>query len=71
MADSKKDKINNNVKKLDKLIQHFERAEKEFDLEADLAKYEEAMKLVTEVKKELEAFELKINEIKAKYSEEE
>lgn len=68
--DSKKDQIAANVSKLDELIAYFE-SEEETALDQDLKKYDEAMKLVHDVKKDLESFELKINEIKEKYSEEE
>jgi len=66
---TKKQTINDKVSKIDKLIKHFEREDKELDIDNDLKKYEEAMKLVNEVQKELEDVELRIKEIKEKYAE--
>lgn len=71
MPTSKKESINTNVKKLNDLIKYFEAEDKQLNLEADLEKYEEAIKLVAAVKDELESFELKIDEIKGKYMNEE
>ena len=57
------------VKQLDELVKYFEEANQGFDLEAGLKKYEQAMQLVSSVKKELESYELKIREVEAKYAE--
>jgi exodeoxyribonuclease VII small subunit len=57
------EKINN----LDEIIKYFEEGNKEFDLDEGLTKYDEAMNIVQTVKKELQAYELKINEIHTKY----
>jgi len=65
---TKKQTINDKVTKIDKLIEHFEKEDKELDIDNDLNKYEEAMKLVNEVQKELEDVELRIKEIKEKYN---
>jgi exodeoxyribonuclease VII small subunit len=59
------EKINN----LDEIIKYFEEGNKEFDLDEGLTKYDEAMNIVQTVKKELQAYELKINEIHAKYGD--
>ena len=59
------EKINN----LDEIIKYFEEGNKEFDLDEGLTKYDEAMNIVQTVKKELQAYELKINEIHAKYDD--
>jgi exodeoxyribonuclease VII small subunit len=61
------EKINN----LDEIIKYFEESNKEFDLDEGLTKYDEAMNIVQTVKKELQAYELKINEIHAKYGDSE
>ncbi|MCA9383418.1 exodeoxyribonuclease VII small subunit [Candidatus Dojkabacteria bacterium] len=66
----KKDNINASIKKLEELISHFEEERTELNLEDDIAKYEEAMKIVSSVRKELAGYEMKINEIKVKYEEE-
>lgn len=65
----KKDNISKSVAELDKLIEYFESGA-ETSLDKDLEKYEEAMQLIQNVQKELESFELKINEIKEKYAAE-
>lgn len=65
----KKLAIKEKVKQLDDLIAHFEESADNFDIDSDLKKYEQAMKLVAEVRKELESVELKITEIKAKYED--
>lgn len=64
----KKVQINDKIKRLDDLVKYFETsAQGELNIEQDLVKYEEALKLVNEIKKELEDVELRINVIKEKY----
>lgn len=64
----KKATINEKIVKLDALVKYFEQStEGELNIDADLKKYEESMKLVDDIKQELESVELKINEIKEKY----
>jgi exonuclease VII small subunit len=55
------------IKQLDELVKYFEEVNQDFDLDAGLKKYEQAMQLVSSVKAELESFELKIREVEAKY----
>jgi exonuclease VII small subunit len=69
MSKDKKNKINSHLEQLDQLIKYFEDNDEELDIEISLQKYEEGMKIVSEVKKELESFELKVKEIKQKYSQ--
>ncbi|MFQ5493641.1 MAG: exodeoxyribonuclease VII small subunit [Candidatus Dojkabacteria bacterium] len=70
MASKKKQGIQANVDKLDEIIEYFEQEDTKFNLDEAIRKYEEAMKLVQDVRKELESVELRINEIQEKYSEE-
>lgn len=56
------------LEELEKLSAEFSQDE-ELDLEVAVIKYEEAAKLLNEVKKELSSMELKINEIKEKYED--
>ncbi len=63
-----KDNISTKIQELDKLLAFFE-SQTELDLDQGLEKYEQAMKLVSDVKKSLEGYELKINEIQSKYKE--
>jgi len=67
---TKNDNLKTKIAQLDELVKFFEKSQ-EFDLEQGIANYEKAMKLVQELKKELHAYELKIKEVEAKYSEEE
>ena len=61
--------LQDQIKQLDELVQYFENANQNFDLEAGLKKYEQAMQVVKEVRTELESYELKIKEIEAKYAD--
>lgn len=67
MAD-KKQKLQQKIDKLEKISSYFNNSE-ELELDEAIKKYEEAAKLVGEVKKELKAIETKINEIKLNYSD--
>jgi exodeoxyribonuclease VII small subunit len=67
MAD--KDGIQKKLNELDKIVKYFEQTESEFDLDEAVSKYEQAMQLVSSVKKELGSIELKINEIQKKYTD--
>ena len=70
MKDNKKETLQTKVKELDELVKYFEPQNQDFDLDQALTKYEAAMAIVKSVKNELEAYELKIREINAKYAEE-
>lgn len=63
----KKNTINQKITELDQLVAYFESEDHEFDIDQDLAKYEQAMQIVSKLKKELQSIELKIKDIKAKY----
>ena len=65
---TKNEKLTDKIKQLDELVNYFEKND-DFDLEAGIANYEQAMKLVQELKKELLGYELKIKEVEAKYQE--
>lgn len=55
------------IKALEEITNYF--AQEEVDLDEGIKKYEEGMKLAKEIREKLTAYELKINEIKAKYDE--
>jgi len=59
------------VKDLDNLISYFENSENEFDLDEGIKKYEEAIKIVKDLKKSLKSYELKIKELNSVYKEDE
>lgn len=59
--------LSKKLTELEELSQYFESGE--FDIDDGLKKYEQGMKLAQEIKKQLTAYELKITEIKEKYSE--
>lgn len=58
--------LNAKIKELEALSSYFE--QQDIDLDQGIAKYEAGMKLVQEMKGMLESYELRIKEIKAKYS---
>lgn len=64
----KKLKLQQKIDKLEKISSYFNNNE-EIELDEAVKKYEEAAKLVVEVKKELKKIETKVNEIKLNYSE--
>jgi len=64
-----KNSIQQKLTKLDGIVKYFESQDDGFDLDEAVGKYEEAMQMVTSVKKELHGIELKINEIQKKYEE--
>ncbi len=66
---AEKDGIQKKLNELDKIVKYFEQSESEFDLDEAVSKYEQAMQLVSSVKKELGSIELKINEIQKKYAD--
>ncbi|MEI7579832.1 MAG: hypothetical protein WCJ58_07440 [bacterium] len=66
---AQKESLNAKIKKVDELLAYFDASEKEFELEKDIAKYQEAMELINDIKQELTGLELKINEIKVKYED--
>lgn len=66
---TKNSNLKEKIGQLDNLVKFFEKTD-DFDLEQGIANYEEAMKLVQELKKELRSYELKIKEVEAKYQEE-
>jgi len=69
---TKKDStIQSKIKKLDQLIKQFEDQEQLSDLDKAISSYEEAMKLVSEIRTKLQGAELKIKKIKEDYSLEE
>ena len=55
------------LSRLEDLIKYFEESNEQFDLDAGLKNYEEAMKIVDNLQKELSGYELKITEIQKKY----
>jgi len=63
----KTETIKQAIVRLDSLIKYFEESNEQFDLDAGLKNYEEAMKIVHKLKKELANYELKITEIQKKY----
>lgn len=67
----KKQTIQGRLDSLDRIVKDFENSGEETDIDKALADYEEAMKLVSEIRKELSGVELKIKEIQEKYSQEE
>lgn len=67
MAD-KKIKLQEKITELEKISQYFNNQE-EIELDEAVRKYEEASKLVSEVKKDLKRIEMKINEIKLNYQD--
>jgi len=67
MAD-KKIKLQEKITELEKISQYFNNQE-EIELDEAVKKYEEASKLVSEVKKDLKRIEMKINEIKLNYQD--
>ncbi len=56
------------VKMLEDITTYF--AQEEIDLDEGIKKYEQGMELAKEIKAQLTAYELKINEIKEKYAAE-
>jgi len=66
MVNNSKSNFNEKVKELDKLIAYFETSGTEFNLDEGIKKYEEAILLVKDIKKSLQTYELKINELNAK-----
>lgn len=67
MAD-KKIKLQEKITELEKISQYFN-SQEEIELDEAVKKYEEASKLVSEVKKDLKRIEMKINEIKLNYQD--
>jgi len=67
MAD-KKIKLQEKIAQLEKISNYFNNQD-EIELDEAVKKYEEAAKLVVDVKKELKSIEMKINEIKLNYSD--
>ncbi|MBW7953470.1 exodeoxyribonuclease VII small subunit [Candidatus Dojkabacteria bacterium] len=67
---NKKQDIQSKLKRLDELVAYFEDSDNTPDIDSSLSNYEEAMKLVAEIKTELQGVTLKIKEIQAKYSSE-
>lgn len=66
----KKILIQDKINELDKLVEYFEQDESNFNLDQGIEKYEQAMKIVSEIKKDLHSYELKIKEIELKYADE-
>ncbi|KXK26400.1 MAG: Exodeoxyribonuclease 7 small subunit [candidate division WS6 bacterium OLB20] len=54
---------------LDRIVKSFESSGEQTDIDRALKDYEEAMKLVSEIRTQLSGVELKIKEIQDKYSE--
>jgi exonuclease VII small subunit len=71
MANNSRESINKKINDLDELIEYFESSEKQFDLDIGIKKYEEAIKIVKELKKSLKSYELKIKELDAVYLKDE
>jgi len=65
-----KETITKKLSKLDDIVKYFEDTNKDFDLDLGLTQYDEAMEIVRSLKKELQSYELKIQEIKIKYNTE-
>jgi exodeoxyribonuclease VII small subunit len=64
---TKKEKINNDLEKLEKIVQKFEK--REIDLDEGVEEYEKAAKLLERIKKELTSVELKIEKIRESYQD--
>ncbi len=65
---SVKQNLTKKLEKLDKISEFFE--QEEFDIDEGIKKFEEGLSLSQDIKEQLESYELKIKEIKAKYMEE-
>ena len=64
---SKTDTIAQKLAELEKLAKFFEN--EKIDIDEGIKKYEQGMQLAEDIKKQLKDYELKITEIKAKYSD--
>jgi exonuclease VII small subunit len=71
MKTDSKTNINERVGQLDKLIAYFEASGNDFNLDEGIKKYEEAIKIVKELKTSLKSYEIKIRELDASYQEDE
>lgn len=67
---TKTSSIQKSLDELNELVKYFEQEEADFDLDLAVAKYEQAMKLVRSVRKELTGVEQRIKEIQHKYADE-
>lgn len=65
---TKKQNLTKRLEQLDEISEFFE--QEEFDIDEGIKKFEEGLALSQEIKEQLESYELKIKEIKAKYVEE-
>lgn len=65
-AEKKSEKLAEKLTKLEEISRYFE--QENVDIDDAISKYEEGVKLAAEIKKQLTAYELKITEIKEKYT---
>lgn len=63
---SKSETITQKIAALEKLAKFFEN--EKIDIDEGIKKYEQGMQLAQQIKKQLKSYDLKINEIKAKYN---
>ncbi len=68
---TKKIKLREKINRLEEIGKFFNNSSESLDLEIAVEKYEEAAKLITEIKSELKSLELKIEEIKLMNEDEE